>query len=184
MTKITNITKLFLVACLSIVVQVAMSQGVVMEASTINSDVVSKDIGDPSANIWKVGQWITVGGEISVLNECPSDPAAPKTGAKAMRISVHYPKRTFGGWNASPAQNELPGKPKKISAWVRNSSDPACEPKLDGLGINFVDANTNKFISKKEVSEDYVVNMNNIVNNRANMSKMIVKNNYYNYLFK
>jgi len=45
-------------------------------------------------------------------------------------------------------------------------------------------ANTNKFVSKKEVKDNYVTNMNNLVNNRTNMSKMIVKNNYYNYLLK
>lgn len=45
-------------------------------------------------------------------------------------------------------------------------------------------ANTNKFISKKEVSNSYVSNINGIVNNRTNLSKLIVKNNYYHYLLK
>lgn len=45
-------------------------------------------------------------------------------------------------------------------------------------------ANTNKFIAKKEVADNYVSNMNRVVSNRTNMSKMIVKNNYYQYLLK
>lgn len=146
MTKVTNMMKLAFAAFLSIVMLPAMSQNdIAMQASTLGTDIVSKDIGDPSANPWVVGQWITVGGEVTILNECPDNPEAPKTGAKAMRVSVHYPKRTFGGWNASPKNKVLPGKPTKLSVWVRNSSDPACEPKLDGLGFDFVDANTNKF---------------------------------------
>ena len=45
-------------------------------------------------------------------------------------------------------------------------------------------ANTNKFVSKKEVSDNYVSNINKIVNNRTNFSKMIVKSDYYRYLLK
>lgn len=45
-------------------------------------------------------------------------------------------------------------------------------------------ANTNKFIATKEVGDDYIKNMNQVVNNRINTSKLIVKNNYYQYLLK
>ena len=138
MKILKNMTKLFLVAFLSVVVQSAMSQD-------INSDVVSKDIGDPTANPWSVGQWITVGGEVTSIDDVPSNPEAPKTGAKSMRVSVHYPVRTFGGWNASPKNKVLPGKPVKLSTWIRNVTDLSVNPKIDGLSFEFVDANTNKF---------------------------------------
>ena len=42
---------------------------------------------------------------------------------------------------------------------------------------------TNEFKANKEVSDDYVRNVNNLVNNRLNISKSIIKDNYYNYLF-
>ena len=42
---------------------------------------------------------------------------------------------------------------------------------------------TNTFVPKEEVSSDYVSNINQIVNNRLNISKMIVSNNYYKSLF-
>ena len=45
-------------------------------------------------------------------------------------------------------------------------------------------ANTNKFESTKEVSEDYVSDMNKIINNRLNVSRLIIKNDYYRYLLK
>ena len=42
-----------------------------------------------------------------------------------------------------------------------------------------------KFVAKVEnVPNDYVKNMNGIVNNRVAISRMIVENNYYKYLFK
>ena len=44
---------------------------------------------------------------------------------------------------------------------------------------------TGEFVSKngEEVSSDYIENVNNIVRNRLNVAKWIVKNNYYHYLF-
>ena len=45
-------------------------------------------------------------------------------------------------------------------------------------------SNNGKFTATKEVSDDYVSNMNKIINNRLNASRMIVKNDYYKYLFK
>lgn len=42
---------------------------------------------------------------------------------------------------------------------------------------------TNTFVPKEEVDSDYVSNINQIVNNRLNISKMIVSNNYYKSLF-
>ena len=34
-----------------------------------------------------------------------------------------------------------------------------------------------------EIPEDYIENVNNIVKNRLNIAKLILKTNYYNYLF-
>jgi len=44
---------------------------------------------------------------------------------------------------------------------------------------------TDEFVPKEgaQVSEDYVENVNNIVRNRINIAKWIVKNDYYNFLF-
>ncbi len=43
-----------------------------------------------------------------------------------------------------------------------------------------------KFEAKEgiDVSDDYIENINNIVQNRLNIAKWIVKYNYYNYLMK
>ncbi len=40
----------------------------------------------------------------------------------------------------------------------------------------------NNFVSNKEVDEDYIKNINNIMNNKISISKLIIKNNYYDYL--
>ena len=46
-------------------------------------------------------------------------------------------------------------------------------------------ANSSKFISNgKDIPENYVEKINDIVDNRLNISKMIIENNYYDYLFK
>ena len=44
-------------------------------------------------------------------------------------------------------------------------------------------ASTGRFQQKEEVPSDYVSNINGIVNNRVAISRMIVENNYYKYLF-
>ena len=44
-------------------------------------------------------------------------------------------------------------------------------------------ATTNEFKANSDVDADYVRNVNNLVNNRLNISKLIVKDDYYNYLF-
>lgn len=46
-------------------------------------------------------------------------------------------------------------------------------------------ASSGKFETKEgeEVSDEYIENINNIVKNRLNIAKLIVKTNYYNYLF-
>ncbi len=46
-------------------------------------------------------------------------------------------------------------------------------------------ASSNKFVPKEgvEVEEDYVKNINQIVSNKQNMSKMIIENNYYSKVF-
>ena len=43
-------------------------------------------------------------------------------------------------------------------------------------------ASTGKFTGNEEVGEDYIKNINGIVNNRIAMSKQIVANNYYSKL--
>ncbi len=43
-------------------------------------------------------------------------------------------------------------------------------------------ASKNIFTAKEEVEEDYVERVNRLVNNRLNISKMIVENNYYWYI--
>ena len=47
-------------------------------------------------------------------------------------------------------------------------------------------ANQKKFVPKEamEDTDEYVKNMNTFVSNRLNVAKLIVKNNYYNYLLK
>ena len=46
-------------------------------------------------------------------------------------------------------------------------------------------ANKKRFeaYDEEEVDDDYVKNTNAIVNNRLNISKLIIKNDYYRYLF-
>ena len=44
-------------------------------------------------------------------------------------------------------------------------------------------ANTGKFVGS-EVDSDYIRNINNLVNNRLNIAKLIVETDYYNYLMK
>ena len=47
-------------------------------------------------------------------------------------------------------------------------------------------ANSKKFVPKEtmENQDEYVKNINAIVSNRLNIAKLILKNNYYNYLLK
>lgn len=44
-------------------------------------------------------------------------------------------------------------------------------------------ASTGKFVARDEVADDYVRNINNVVNNRTAISRMIVVNDYYKYIF-
>lgn len=44
-------------------------------------------------------------------------------------------------------------------------------------------ASTGKFVARDEVDDDYVRNINNVVNNRTAISRMIVVNDYYKYIF-
>ena len=101
--------------------------------------LASRDVGDPEANPWVEGAWPTAVGDITVLDDRPSDPAAPKD-HKALRLTIHYGVRSFGGWGAHPKAQTLPGKVVKITGWSRKGND-----KSWGMGINFVDANTNSF---------------------------------------
>ena len=43
-------------------------------------------------------------------------------------------------------------------------------------------ATENRFISKEEIDNSYIDNINKIINNRLNISKMIIDTNYYYYL--
>ena len=45
-------------------------------------------------------------------------------------------------------------------------------------------SNNTNFVPKEEVEDDYVTDINNIVKNRMNISKLIIKNDYYNYLMR
>lgn len=58
----------------------------------------------------------------------------------------------------------------KNKSWVTNSGT--------------YNASTSKFNAKEEVLEGYVDTINNIVNNRVAISKMIVDNDYYKYIMK
>ena len=104
------------------------------------AEIVSKDIGDPSVNEWRAGEWVTCGGDVKVCDERPS--GAPE-GAKTLRLETRYAVRSFGGWNCSPVKAVLPGRPVKLTGWARIVGE-----KSWGFGIEFADANTNKFSGK------------------------------------
>ena len=94
--------------------------GCMLAGFALHADVVSRDIGDPSLNTWKEGDWVTCGGEILAIDERPAE--AP-SGAKALRLKVNYLPKKFGGWNAAPLVNEYPGTPVKLTAWMRLVND-------------------------------------------------------------
>ena len=101
------------------------------------AELVSKDIGDPDMNGWKAGDWVTCGGEIISLGERP---AGQSDKAQTLRFKVNYGVRSFGGWSAEPKEKELPGRPQRLSGWVRLGND-----KSWGMEFTFKDANTNEF---------------------------------------
>lgn len=107
--------------------------------------LVSRDIGDPEMNRWEPGTWVTAGGDVLAIDDRPAD--GPK-GAKALRFETRYAARAFGGWNASLKNNILPGRPVKLTGWVRLGND-----KSHGFEFSFTDANTNDFkLSMMEAS--------------------------------
>ncbi|MBR0241252.1 MAG: hypothetical protein IJQ54_01860, partial [Kiritimatiellae bacterium] len=116
---------------------VAVSAFAVLSPLAVRADLVSRDIGDPEMNAWEAGTWVTCGGDVITLDERPSD--AP-TKAKSIRFETRYGDHAFGGWNASPKKNVLPGKPVKFTGWARLGNDDSW-----GMSFDFVDANTNKF---------------------------------------
>lgn len=65
------------------------AHGASKAADAPRAAIVSRDIGDPEANRWEEGEWPTTAGEISILDERPDAPAAPK-GHKALRLTIHY----------------------------------------------------------------------------------------------
>ena len=101
--------------------------------------LASRDIGDPEANVWEEGGWPTTTGDFGPLDVRPDDPDAPK-GHKALRLTIHYGAYAFGGWSAHPKAQTLPGKVVKITGWCRGGNTNSW-----GMGMNFVDANTNSF---------------------------------------
>ena len=109
----------------------------VPRCAAFGANLVSKDIGDPEANVWEAGQWVTCGGDVIVLDERPAD--AP-TNAKSVRFETRYGDHAFGGWNAHLKDNVLPGRPRKLTGWARLGNDDSW-----GMSFDFVDANTNKF---------------------------------------
>ena len=44
-------------------------------------------------------------------------------------------------------------------------------------------ATTGEFTKKKEVDSNYISNVNGLVNNRLNFSRLVLENDYYRYLF-
>ena len=46
----------------------------------------------------------------------------------------------------------------------------------------FIDTEAPKIMSSVKTEEDYVKRINNRVNNSFSISKMIIENNYYNYI--
>ena len=44
-------------------------------------------------------------------------------------------------------------------------------------------SNTNSFVGSDKINQEYIDNVNNIVNNRLNISKLILENDYYRYIF-
>ena len=109
------------------------------DSTVAQAVLASRDVGDPEANIWEEGGWPTTPGEFKVLDDRPSDPAAPKD-HKALRLICRYGAYSFGGWSANPKSRTLPGKVVKITGWSRAGND-----KSWGMGLNMQDANTNSF---------------------------------------
>lgn len=99
--------------------------------------LVSRDIGDPEMNRWEAGTWVTTGGDVIALDERPE---GGNPGAKTLRLETRYGVRAFGGWNVGLKQNVLPGKPVKLTGWVRLGNDRSY-----GFEYCFTDANTNEF---------------------------------------
>ncbi|MBR1608685.1 MAG: hypothetical protein IJ678_03615 [Kiritimatiellae bacterium] len=110
------------------------------EAESAAAPLVSRDVGDPEANPWKEGDWVTTSGAIEAVDERPDDPEAP-AGAKALRLVTRYAPRTFGGWNCHPANSApFPGRTRKVTCWARLGGDVQA-----GYELRLVDAATNGF---------------------------------------
>ena len=45
-------------------------------------------------------------------------------------------------------------------------------------------ANSKKFVGSEDLPENYIDNVNTLVNNRLNIARLILETNYYNYLFR
>jgi len=55
---------------------------------------------------------------------------------------------------------------------------------ISDKGKYYSTTNTFEPSNEKSIDENYITNMNNLVNNRILMSKYIIEENYYNYIFK
>ena len=84
--------------------------------------IVSRDLGDPTANTWKEYDWITASGSWSALDE--RAPGAPASG-KSLRIKGKFPARNFAYWGLQliEAQRKIPGEAKRFVGYGRRSMD-------------------------------------------------------------
>ena len=85
-------------------------------------------------------------------------------------FGIEYDSRLFTGRDIFSTSDGL--AVMKNHSWVTNKG-------------TYYSAN-GKFVPKEgvEVDSNYVKNINSIVSNRLNISRLIIKNNYYNYLIK
>ena len=139
----------------------ALSQEAVDSLSTYKRDNVV-EINHNALIIWNSKME-----EINITKACMSADVLPTI---LNLFGVNYDSRLFTGRDILSTSEGI--------AIMRNLSW------VTEKGTYF--ASSGKFEPKEEIeiSEDYVENINNIVKNRLNISKLIMKTNYYDYLFK
>ena len=80
-------------------------------------------------------------------------------------FNIEYDSRLFAGNDILSTRNGLAIFNKR--SWVSDKG------KYYGVDSKYIG---------EEVDDAYIKNMNNLMNNKINISKLIVKNNYYKYL--